>query len=199
MGEGGGVRERGADACVLASAKCCRVVVPAGENNAPPTPAPPNLLRARLLYRRLLRSAALTAAAALPDIRQEAARLQLPPLQAEQQAQQRSHTHAHAHLRFRRAASAPPAATAADLAAAAAGPSAAAALPAAATASGVGVGVGGGCCFEVLGLDYLVDGRLRPWLLEVNATPSLGVAHADKQVGRWGAGGRGVGRRRGVG
>lgn len=34
-------------------------------------------------------------------------------------------------------------------------------------------------CMELLGLDFLVDANLRPWLLEVNGTPSLAVEHSD--------------------
>ncbi|GIL58691.1 hypothetical protein Vafri_13681 [Volvox africanus] len=75
-----------------------------------------------LLYRRILRSAALTMAAALPHVRSEAARAQVP-----------------------------------------ASPE-------------------GGGCFELFGLDFLVDRELRPWLLEVNATPSLAVHHSDPRV-----------------
>ncbi|GLI59600.1 hypothetical protein VaNZ11_001529, partial [Volvox africanus] len=40
----------------------------------------------------------------------------------------------------------------------------------------------GGGCFELFGLDFLVDRELRPWLLEVNATPSLAVHHSDPRV-----------------
>ncbi|GAX74824.1 hypothetical protein CEUSTIGMA_g2271.t1 [Chlamydomonas eustigma] len=36
--------------------------------------------------------------------------------------------------------------------------------------------------FELLGLDYLVDDQLHPWLLEVNGTPSLAVEHEDLKV-----------------
>jgi hypothetical protein len=37
-------------------------------------------------------------------------------------------------------------------------------------------------CVQVLGLDFLVDCSLHPWLLEVNGTPSLAVDHADPDV-----------------
>lgn len=33
--------------------------------------------------------------------------------------------------------------------------------------------------YELFGLDFLVDSGLTPWLLEVNATPSLAVEHQD--------------------
>ncbi|KAL6752058.1 tubulin-tyrosine ligase family-domain-containing protein [Haematococcus lacustris] len=36
--------------------------------------------------------------------------------------------------------------------------------------------------FELLGLDYLVDTSMTPWLLEVNGTPSLAVDHEDAKV-----------------
>ncbi|GIL77063.1 hypothetical protein Vretifemale_6624 [Volvox reticuliferus] len=39
-----------------------------------------------------------------------------------------------------------------------------------------------GGCFELFGLDFLIDQELRPWLLEVNATPSLAVQHSDPLV-----------------
>lgn len=29
-------------------------------------------------------------------------------------------------------------------------------------------------CFEMFGFDVLIDGKLEPWLLEVNLTPALG-------------------------
>ncbi|KAG1679275.1 hypothetical protein FOA52_009305 [Chlamydomonas sp. UWO 241] len=39
-----------------------------------------------------------------------------------------------------------------------------------------------GSTFELLGLDFLVDSALHPWLLEVNGTPSLAVDHEDPVV-----------------
>lgn len=33
--------------------------------------------------------------------------------------------------------------------------------------------------FQYFGLDFLVDASLHPWLMEVNATPSMKVAHSD--------------------
>ena len=32
-----------------------------------------------------------------------------------------------------------------------------------------------------MGLDYLIDTNLTPWLLEVNSTPSLAVDHSDPE------------------
>ncbi|GIL99848.1 hypothetical protein Vretimale_4813 [Volvox reticuliferus] len=39
-----------------------------------------------------------------------------------------------------------------------------------------------GMTCEVVGLDYLIDEDLHPWLLEVNGTPSLQVEHEDVRV-----------------
>eukprot|EP00798_Chlamydomonas_sp_ICE-L_P005188 gene5188-18411_t len=36
--------------------------------------------------------------------------------------------------------------------------------------------------FELMGLDFMVDDQYRPWLLEVNSTPSLAVEHQDPEV-----------------
>lgn len=39
------------------------------------------------------------------------------------------------------------------------------------------------CCFELLGFDVMLDRKLKPWMLEVNHTPSFGVDTAiDKDV-----------------
>jgi hypothetical protein len=35
-------------------------------------------------------------------------------------------------------------------------------------------------CFELIGLDFLVDSNLRPWLLEANSTPSMTAEHSDE-------------------
>ncbi len=35
---------------------------------------------------------------------------------------------------------------------------------------------------QLLGLDYLIDADLQPWLLEVNGTPSLAVEHSSPEV-----------------
>jgi len=35
---------------------------------------------------------------------------------------------------------------------------------------------------QLLGLDYLIDSSMHPWLLEVNGTPSLAVEHSDPEV-----------------
>lgn len=37
-------------------------------------------------------------------------------------------------------------------------------------------------CVQLLGLDYLIDDNMHPWLLEVNGTPSLAVEHGDTPV-----------------
>lgn len=37
-------------------------------------------------------------------------------------------------------------------------------------------------CVQVVGLDFLIDADLHPWLLEVNGTPSLQVEHEDAAV-----------------
>eukprot|EP00798_Chlamydomonas_sp_ICE-L_P012493 gene12493-15705_t len=39
-------------------------------------------------------------------------------------------------------------------------------------------------CFQFLGLDFVVDSKFQPWLLEVNATPSMKVEHEDPGLER---------------
>eukprot|EP00879_Flechtneria_rotunda_P008305 GHRR01008699.1.p1 GENE.GHRR01008699.1~~GHRR01008699.1.p1 ORF type:complete len:583 (+),score=215.80 GHRR01008699.1:172-1920(+) len=36
--------------------------------------------------------------------------------------------------------------------------------------------------FQMLGLDYLIDDRLHPWLLEVNSAPSIMAVHSDPET-----------------
>jgi len=39
-------------------------------------------------------------------------------------------------------------------------------------------------CFQLFGLDYLIDEKLYPWLLEANATPSMKVEHDHEATRR---------------
>ena len=39
------------------------------------------------------------------------------------------------------------------------------------------------CCFEVYGFDVIIDAKMRPWILEVNVSPSLSSSSLlDKQI-----------------
>jgi hypothetical protein len=38
--------------------------------------------------------------------------------------------------------------------------------------------------FQLVGFDYLVDSRMRPWLLEVNSAPSIMAVHSDARIAR---------------
>ena len=39
------------------------------------------------------------------------------------------------------------------------------------------------CCFELLGFDVMLDQKLKPWMLEVNHTPSFGCdTNIDKDI-----------------
>ena len=39
------------------------------------------------------------------------------------------------------------------------------------------------CCFEIYGFDVIIDAKMRPWILEVNVSPSLSSSSLlDKQI-----------------
>lgn len=55
-------------------------------------------------------------------------------------------------------------------------------------AAAAGVSASGSRCFELLGFDVLIDEGLRPWLVEVNHSPSFGI---DSPLDRWARANRG--------
>ena len=39
-----------------------------------------------------------------------------------------------------------------------------------------------GDCFQIIGVDVIIDKNLKPWVLEINSKPSLNINGANEEV-----------------
>lgn len=40
-------------------------------------------------------------------------------------------------------------------------------------------------CFELFGFDIMLDDKLKPWLIEVNASPAIAITTEQDQIVKW--------------